>query len=255
VSDDYDPTADFARSIAECYRAIRERVQAGGPGWGGWPAGVHADAGGQGFTQQPRQGPDSFSPLAAQDRPAPVPSPLHQPSGDLMKYQFMPMFWGDLFANTLHLRALEFGAYLALIGHAWEHQAKIAVVDLQRVARVSNFHWKKICPRLAQFFNTTTDPNNWIHERVLLELTKAAEISNKRKDAALQMHSKSSANALQTPPHTTTTTTIENLSNGKGSEAPTMQVHVNWRDPGVDYRSPPKKKSDTPLQPLPEKLR
>jgi hypothetical protein len=39
MSDDYDPTADFARSIDECYRAIRERVQAGGPGWGGWRGG------------------------------------------------------------------------------------------------------------------------------------------------------------------------------------------------------------------------
>lgn len=85
VNDDYNPTADFAASIAECYRAIRERVAAGGPGWGGWPAGVHADAGGQGFTQQSRPRPDSFSPLAAQDRAAPVPAPLHQHAGNMMR--------------------------------------------------------------------------------------------------------------------------------------------------------------------------
>jgi len=172
-----------------------------------------------------------------------------------LKYQFMPMFWGDFFANTLHLTAQELGAYTALIGHAWEHDGNIAVEDLQRVARVNSRHWPKVRPRLSPFFEISEVSNLWHHGRVHAELTKAAEISNKRKDAALQMHSKSSANALQTPPHTTTTTTIENLSNGKGSEAPTMQVHVNWRDPGVDYRSPPKKKSDTPLQPLPEKLR
>jgi hypothetical protein len=79
-SDDYDPTADFSASIDECYRAIRERVAAGGPGWGGWPAGVHGDAGGQGVAQQPRPRPDSFSPVAAQDCAAPVPSALHQPA-------------------------------------------------------------------------------------------------------------------------------------------------------------------------------
>jgi uncharacterized protein YdaU (DUF1376 family) len=172
-----------------------------------------------------------------------------------MKYQFMPMFWGDFFANTLHLSAQELGAYTALIGHAWEHDGNIAVEDLQRVARVSNRHWPKVRPRLSPFFDTSKVLHSWHHERVHAELSKAAEISSKRKDAAQQMLSKRSANAQQTPPHTTTILPIESLTNGKGSEAPTMHVQVNWRDPGVDYRSPPKKKSDTPLQPLPEKLR
>lgn len=31
--DDYDAAADFAGSIAECYRAIRERIARGGPPW------------------------------------------------------------------------------------------------------------------------------------------------------------------------------------------------------------------------------
>ena len=30
---DFDPTADFAGSLDEAYRAIRERKAAGGPGW------------------------------------------------------------------------------------------------------------------------------------------------------------------------------------------------------------------------------
>jgi hypothetical protein len=33
VDREYDPTDDFARSIDECYRVIRERKAAGGPGW------------------------------------------------------------------------------------------------------------------------------------------------------------------------------------------------------------------------------
>lgn len=32
----YDPVDDFARSIDEAYRVIRERKAAGGKGWGGW---------------------------------------------------------------------------------------------------------------------------------------------------------------------------------------------------------------------------
>jgi len=33
---DYNGPDDFARSIDEAYRAIRERKANGGPGWGGW---------------------------------------------------------------------------------------------------------------------------------------------------------------------------------------------------------------------------
>jgi uncharacterized protein YdaU (DUF1376 family) len=58
---------------------------------------------------------------------------------------------------------------------------------------------------------------------------------------------------------TTITTTILESSLGEGSEAPEGRVVLppvnNYRDPGVDYRSPPRTKPDTPLQPLPEKLR
>jgi len=163
----------------------------------------------------------------------------------------MPMFWGDLLANTLHLSAEEAGAYLFLIAHAWEHQALVPRDRAQRIARISNFRWPKVRPQVQQFFNTSIDANNWLHERVKAELARAAELSNKRKDAALQMHSKSRASADANDPHTTTTTTIENLSNGKGREAAAVHVQVNYRDPGVDYRSPPRTKSDNVLEPLP----
>jgi uncharacterized protein YdaU (DUF1376 family) len=175
------------------------------------------------------------------------------------------MFWGDFFANTLHLTAQELGAYTALIGHAWEHDGEIAVRDLQRIARVSNFYWRKIRPRLEQFFSTSMDPNNWIHERVQSELTKAAEISNKRKDAALQMHSKSKANGHAHTPPSTTTTTFTDASLGKGSKEPDREtapaepkrVAEQARqgmspDPGNDYRSPPRTKSDNVLTPIPD---
>jgi hypothetical protein len=87
---------------------------------------------------------------------------------------------------------------------------------------------------------------------VLSELTKAGEISNKRKDAALQMHSKSRANGHANghanDPHTTTTstTTFKNASLGKGSRGMSPDL-------GNNYRSPPKAKSDNVLAPLPEK--
>jgi uncharacterized protein YdaU (DUF1376 family) len=250
-SDDYNPTADFAASIDECYRAIRARVAAGGPGWGGWPAGVHADAGGQGIAQQPRPRPDSFPALAVEDCAAPVPPPLHEPAGDLMKYPFMPLFLGDLLADTLHLSTQEFGAYMFLILHAWKHDAKVDSREARQIARVSKFQWPKISSKISQFFDTTTVSNIWIHLRVKNELEKVAEVSEKRRDAAMQMHAKHHAKASH--PHLQPL--IESSSNGKGREAMPVQKPVDYRDPGNDYRSPPRTKSDTPLQPLPVKLR
>jgi DNA modification methylase len=35
-ANEYDGVDDFARSIDECYAAVRERKTKGGPGWGGW---------------------------------------------------------------------------------------------------------------------------------------------------------------------------------------------------------------------------
>jgi uncharacterized protein YdaU (DUF1376 family) len=169
--------------------------------------------------------------------------------GAAMKYKFMPMFWGDFFANTLHLSAQELGAYTALIGHVWEHEGKIAAADAQRVARVSNFNWQKVKPRVMQFFDTLSVPNIWIHERVQSELTLAAELSSKRKAAAEQKHSKSSANSAANGLYLPSYLPIEDLNLGKGREAPTLQVHVNWRDKGVNYRSPPRAKSDNVLEP------
>jgi uncharacterized protein YdaU (DUF1376 family) len=170
-----------------------------------------------------------------------------------MKYQFMPMFWGDFFANTLHLTTQEVGAYVLLIGHAWEHNGKIAVQDLQRVARVSNRNWHRVRHRVTPFFDTLSDATSWTSERVLLELTKAAEISSKRKDAAEQMHSKSRAKALQAPPHLPSYLPVENLNLGKAGEPSSVQMQVDFHDKGNAYRSPPRTKSDNVLEPVPER--
>lgn len=169
-----------------------------------------------------------------------------------MKYPWMPLFWGDLLANIMHLSTHEAGAYLFLIGHAWEHQARIAVVDLQRVTRVNNYMWRKVRPRLEPFFNSLRDPNFWISERVEAELIRLGKISNERKAAALQMHSKSRASASILHMHPLPQP-IDNLDVSKVREAQPIQ-NPGWR-PRIDdeVRSPPRTKSDNVLQPIPEK--
>jgi uncharacterized protein YdaU (DUF1376 family) len=165
-----------------------------------------------------------------------------------MKYPWMPMFWGDFFANTLHLSAQEIGAYVCLIAHAWEHEGKIEVRHLLRVSRVTPRHWPKVRHQLEPFFRTTEIRQYWVHHRVLDELAKAGEISNKRKDAALQMHSKRTASASVLHMHPPSPS-IEKLPNGKGSEAASVQKQGMSRDQGNDYRSPPRTKSSNTLEP------
>ena len=171
----------------------------------------------------------------------------------------MPLFWGDFLANTMHLSAQEAGAYLFLIAHAWEHDGEIPGdwIRLSRIAHVRQNHWKQTWKALEQFFEPLSGESlirGYSHKRVTTELHRLGEISNKRKGAALQMHSKSYANAEQTTPLSTSTTNRES-SNGKGRKAQTMQKHADYRDPGNDYRSPPRTKSDNELKPLPDKIK
>jgi uncharacterized protein YdaU (DUF1376 family) len=167
-----------------------------------------------------------------------------------MKYQWMPLFNGDLLANTLHLSAQEFGAYMLLIIHAWEFSAKVKVADAQRIARVGNRHWTKVRDTLAPFFDPPDGLQGGalevVHPRVAKELAIAAEMSNKRKAAAEQMHANRRARAENVHTHYLNTTNKDS-SNGVRKEAEAVQVQSNFRDPGVDYRSPPRTKSDNVL--------
>jgi uncharacterized protein YdaU (DUF1376 family) len=180
-----------------------------------------------------------------------------------MKYPWMPLFWGDFLANTMHLSAQEAGAYLFLIAHAWEHEGQIPGdrVRLARIAHVRHDRWKEVWKTLEPFFErnavgpviTGTSDHGYHHERVTDELHRLGKISSNRKAAAEQMLSKRSASAEQiTPqitPYPTSTSNRESSLNGKGSEAQSVNVRVNYRDPGVDYRSPPQAKSDNVLEP------
>jgi uncharacterized protein YdaU (DUF1376 family) len=184
-----------------------------------------------------------------------------------MKYPWMPLFWGDFLANTMHLSAQEAGAYLFLIAHAWEHGGEIPGerVRLARIAHVRSDQWPRVWNVLEKFFvpyHGIPTPNGplvqwYIHRRVTDELHRLSKISSKRKAAAEQMLSKCSANAEQTTPLSTSKTNIESYSSDR-SEPPSFapkkksqpldsQFLPNFRDKGVEYRSPPAKKSDNDL--------
>jgi uncharacterized protein YdaU (DUF1376 family) len=187
-----------------------------------------------------------------------------------MKYPWMPLFWGDFLANTMHLSAQEAGAYLFLIAHAWEHNGEIPAESnrLARIAHMRRDRWKDVWKVLEPFFERNsmgTHYSGYHHRRVHDELQRLGKISNKRKAAAEQKHGKSNGFA----PTSTSISNRESFLGQQEKEATTVQMHGHppslelqlaqkhhfgiSPDEGIDYRSPPRTKSDNPLIPIPDK--
>jgi uncharacterized protein YdaU (DUF1376 family) len=116
----------------------------------------------------------------------------------IMGFSFMPMYVGDILRNTLHLRAENFGAYHYLIYHYWEH-GKLPQSDseLAQIAHLAPRRWKTHKATLQAFFSET-----WTHDRIDAERAKAAELIEKRRNAAncrwnANASSTSNANEMQ----------------------------------------------------------
>src|SRR5262245_8250176 len=184
-----------------------------------------------------------------------------------MKYPWMPLFWGDFLANTMHLSAQEAGAYLFLIAHAWEHDAKVPRdwLRLARIARVRPDQWKRVWNSLENFFepcpessigtSSVTLIQCYSHPRVADELRRLGKISNERKAAAMQLHSKSSAkgyaNDMLTRSRSSAFASTDKMPRGKA--ATNYKPGGMSPDKGDDYRSPPRTKCDNVLGPRPVK--
>jgi uncharacterized protein YdaU (DUF1376 family) len=117
--------------------------------------------------------------------------------GDMSARLWMPLYIGDYKADTAHLSTYEHGAYLLLLMHHWQHD-RLPGDDAQlaRIAGVHPPHWPKVKRVLISFFDVQED-GSWTQKRLLKELAKSEEISNKRKAAAEQMLKRRRANAEQ----------------------------------------------------------
>ena len=74
----------------------------------------------------------------------------------MSKTPFMPLWNGDLLADTLEMDATEFGAFMLLIIAQWQRKGESLPSDekrLQRVARVGRA-WPKIWANIQRFFDT-----------------------------------------------------------------------------------------------------
>lgn len=123
-----------------------------------------------------------------------------------MSRAWMPLYVSDYLADTGHLTATEHGAYLLLIMHYWQNGSlPTDEVRLARIARLSTKEWRRSRESLNAFFDQT-----WKHKRIEDELARAAEISNKRKEAGVagansrygKSHGKDVANASDLPKQT-----------------------------------------------------
>lgn len=110
---------------------------------------------------------------------------------------WMPLYVGDFVADTMHLSATETGIYIRLLLHCWQH--KTLPRDDRKLALIAHCDtrlWHRHKETVLQFFDLV-NASTMQHSRVSTELLRSEEISNKRKEAAKQKHSKCSANALQ----------------------------------------------------------
>lgn len=96
---------------------------------------------------------------------------------------WMPMYWGDLLADTTHLSTAEFGAYCLLIAAYWQGRQPLPDDDdrLARIVKLDAKAWKGMRRSLSRFFDV--GDGLWQHGRIEEELAKASEISQKRQRA------------------------------------------------------------------------
>lgn len=140
----------------------------------------------------------------------------------------MPLWTGDYLSKTSRLSTLEHGAYLLLIIEYWEHGG--LPDDDRQLAHITKLtikKWKYVKPILQGFFY-----NGWHHKKVEEELSKSADLSEKRRDAAMQKHSNSSAIAdaseeqlhpqlhTHSPSHSPNVNDIKKEINGNGMPPP-----------------------------------
>lgn len=90
---------------------------------------------------------------------------------------WMPIYWADYFADTLHLSTEQHGCYFLLMGHYWR---KGPPPDddgfLASVVKLSKDAWIKNREILAEFFQIKD--GKWRHKRI--ESEKAEAVKNSR---------------------------------------------------------------------------
>lgn len=97
---------------------------------------------------------------------------------------YMKLFWGSYHKNTRHLtKAAHHGAYMLLIGEAWQRCGSLPDDDamLSAWAACTPEEWAAMKPTIMAFFALRR--GKWVHDRVREELAVYESTSRKRKEA------------------------------------------------------------------------
>jgi uncharacterized protein YdaU (DUF1376 family) len=176
-----------------------------------------------------------------------------------MGFSFMPMYVGDILRKTLNLSAENFGAYHYLIYHYWEH-GTLPQNDgeLAQIAHLTPYRWKARKATLQAFFSET-----WTHNRLDAERAKAAELIEKRRNAAncrWNAHADASASSTSNPnaypnghPDGMESTFTEVRVSNAGPQRPSVRDnHVNNLGISTTPATRPKRQRKAkPADPLP----
>jgi uncharacterized protein YdaU (DUF1376 family) len=93
---------------------------------------------------------------------------------------WMPFYVTDYLGDTMHLTTVQHGAYLLLLLACWKAGGALEddEAQLSAITRLSLQDWKKNAPVLRRFF---AEANGQLeHGRVIAELSRAKELSEKR---------------------------------------------------------------------------
>ena len=85
---------------------------------------------------------------------------------------WMPFYVADHVADTMHLSALEHGAYMFMILHYWRAGSlPSSEAELRRISRLSATHWRGARKNLMGFF--MRDGDAYRHKRIDAEMSEA----------------------------------------------------------------------------------
>ncbi|MDE2105161.1 MAG: YdaU family protein [Patescibacteria group bacterium] len=93
---------------------------------------------------------------------------------------WMPLYWADFLADTLHLSRADIGSYMLLIGAYWRKGGPLPADDqaLQMICRCPGTEWACVRGVMVSFF--TVENNVWRHKRIDKELAESREMFNAR---------------------------------------------------------------------------
>ncbi len=96
---------------------------------------------------------------------------------------WFPFYVGDYIRDTRHLTTEQHGAYLLLLMDCWSKRGPLPDNDasLAMIAGLPVRTWRRLRPVIAPFF--TISGGQWTSPRMMKEIERSKEISEKRKEA------------------------------------------------------------------------